>query len=61
VGTGAKEDESITGLFDLLDYTVFHLVLTWQAFLNLLNVYFLNFPIFSGRAEALVTETLDME
>jgi len=32
--------------FWLLDFTMLWPVLTWRAFLKLLNVYFFNFPYF---------------
>jgi hypothetical protein len=61
VGTGTKEDESSTGR---VWAAVFHHVTARSRlarFLKLMNIYFCNFPIFSGRGKPWITETADTE
>ena len=49
---GQRKMSQVLGAFGLLDFTILRPVLAWRAFLNLLTVYFFNFPnFFSGRVQ----------
>jgi hypothetical protein len=61
VSMGAKEDESSTGR--VLAAGFYHVTVHSHlvGVLKLTNLYFFNFPIFLGRVEPQITETMDTE
>jgi len=58
---GQRKMSQVMGAFGLLDFTMLQPVLAWRAFWNLWNVYFFNFPNFSGRGKPRLTETANTE
>jgi hypothetical protein len=45
---GQRMMSQVLDVFGLLDFTMLRPVLAWRVFLNLLTVYFFNFPNFGG-------------